>query len=640
MINSEPEIGGLELNFFPSAEFETAEETPDEQVRVVRNVLRLLMMGWQPGKWKELISWPIFKDLFINRDPHLTREMRLAFQEGFNNIYQQLSVAELNPAQLAQAQIYISNCMAYLPFAELTTYESMTIPQWINNQWRMVDYKVKPMELTLTSGLKKLFIEEEDRVFCYGLEPINFNLTTAKPHLIFMGTNPVGRGFNAQLKTDFEDFETTGKDLYRSGRSNIVNWLDRINQKIDVCGVSLGGSQSVIAAIDQGDRISRVNALNPTGLYIPWRKSRYDNWATIQQKPEVHIQRQGKDPVSQFGHWREGWNVWQVDAPEEKCGTSALIHHTINFAGLAGVTFRRIDPAQDNQRRRVRDYILNVLLRSLVSYLLLIPYHYLILPLIRFLANRKLQVLISGVLFGIFFAAIGPAFPLGLIFFSAISVGYLLTRLIETVSDKNFLAPDSQLAKYLYWFAERSLFTQFAIGIFTVSLVAGLTSAIFLPTFASSMIALIILGMVSVPMIIGIAQKMVEIVKVIIGVTKPAVPPCEDINLPLNESLNIYRQKINVQFSHDEINAYRQAKDIIKKKPKEETPHAAASAEMVESETVTVHKSRAKIVTMREMIRSINRFGINASNNGQDQLERELEQVYQKYSAEKQHFSV
>ncbi|MGL5742592.1 MAG: hypothetical protein ACRCXC_08605 [Legionella sp.] len=68
-----------------------------------------------------------------------------------------------------------------------------------------------------------------------------------------MGTTyPAGQGFLPQITTDSKGFETVGKSLYRTGRDKIQKWLSA-QKTTHVCGVSFGGSLSLLLAIDKGD---------------------------------------------------------------------------------------------------------------------------------------------------------------------------------------------------------------------------------------------------------------------------------------------------------------------------------------------------------------------------------------------------
>lgn len=389
MLTNETHAGGLELHFFDSADFETPQNknSPEESAVIARNALRMLMMGWR-SDWKKVLSWRVFKAIFIKRDHELLRGMRLAFQQGFSHIFKQLEFSELSPAQCNQAQLFISNCLAFLPFSDITPYESFAIPQWIDNKWQLIEYKVVPIELTPHKGLQRVVMEDGDRVFAYGLEPLTNR--RAQPHLIFMGTTyPAGQGFHTQINTDLEGFETPGKFLYRASRDKIKQWLDRQRQKVHVCGISLGGALSLLLAIDQGEKLARVDALNPPGLYEPWRKSRFDHWDELEEKPQVFIQKQANDRVSGFGIWKKEWRVLHVLPPEAKKGPNSLVDHAINYAGFAETKFIEIDAILDNHTRKKRNFWFYTFIRGMAYYLGHVPYRYLALPIARYNLSHK-----------------------------------------------------------------------------------------------------------------------------------------------------------------------------------------------------------------------------------------------------------
>ena len=396
---SEKDVALFELNFFSSNQFEA--ETIDNLERnnliLVRNVLRVLMMGWQDPT--PLISRRLLSAL-VQRDSEVLRAMRSVFQEGFDHIHTQLTNKQLSESRLEQAQFFLSNCLMFLPFADLMPYEFFNIPQYINGTWHKVSYKVTPIELTATTGLQQWFIHDEDRVFAYGLEPMTH--ADAEPHLIFMGTTyPAGQGFLTQINTDLEPFETVGKQLYRTGHAKIAAWLDQQTQKTHVCGASLGGALSLLLAIHQGEKLSRVDALNPPGLYAPWRKSRFDHWDAMKLKPLVYIQKQANDLVSAFGVWKEDWHILRVTPNPQKAGPLSHIDHVLNYAGLAGTTFEPVDAKTENQNRRARNFLIYVILRSFVYYFALMPFRYVIYPIFHYLINHKTQaafISVTGIL--------------------------------------------------------------------------------------------------------------------------------------------------------------------------------------------------------------------------------------------------
>tara|TARA_R110002126_G_scaffold239409_1_gene382656 strand:- start:81492 stop:82868 length:1377 start_codon:yes stop_codon:yes gene_type:complete len=405
------EAGGLDINFFESRELEQEQrENPAENSRsIARNMLRFLMMKYE-GNPSEMLSYKFLKAVFIKRSPTLLCGMRQAFQEGFDHVWEQLSsqAHDLSAKKIHQAHLFISNCLCILPFADLKPGNIFYIPQLINGAWQRVGYRVEPIELTPTRGFETLFIHDHDRVFAYGLEPVG--CAHAKPHLIFMGTTyPAGQGFEPGVTTDLERL-TVGNRLYRTGHEKITAWLNKQANKTHVCGTSLGGSLALLLAIHQGERLSRVDALNPAGLDNSWRKSEFDRWDDVdeQDKPDVVIQKQGHDFVSSLGVWKNDWMILHV-IPSKPASIS-VFDHARNYAGHADSEFNLCDAEQDNESRRVRNFLLYNLVRGAVYYLLVLPYHYLIRPALRYAFDHCFALAALGLVF----ACILPLMPLNL----------------------------------------------------------------------------------------------------------------------------------------------------------------------------------------------------------------------------------
>ncbi|QDP72491.1 hypothetical protein FOG18_07950 [Legionella israelensis] len=390
--------GGYELHFFVDSDFEplTKENSAHHAKIISRNALRILMMGWRDD-WRQLSSWRLFHAVFISRDREFLIGMRQAFQEGFDYLYQQLKQARLNRQQYRQVQLYLSNCLSLLPYSDITPYESFRIPQWVNGSWQKIEYKVVPIELTPRYGWKTIAIQEQDRVFAYGLEPI-FN-TQAESHLIFMGTTyPAGQGFWTQINTDVQAFHTAGFSLYQSGRKRIFNWLQKQKEKIHVCGISLGGALALQLAIDKGEYISRVDALNPPGLY-PYGAPAYDHWDLMDSKPLVIVQQQADDPVSRFGIWKKDWLFIKVIPPKDKKGPNGFVDHPLNYAGFAETEFKLYDVEEENIKNKHRNLWLYSLGRAAVYYGLMIPFRYVLRPAAYYAySHKKMTSVLSGIL--------------------------------------------------------------------------------------------------------------------------------------------------------------------------------------------------------------------------------------------------
>lgn len=374
--------GTLNLKFFKDEQFEVVSDSFDQEARafvLARNALRVLMMG-VADSWTQLISWPVFKAVFFERNPLFMRAFRAGFQQGFIHLSTQLINQQFTEDQEEQIQLYLSNCLSLLPYADLTPYESIKIPQKIDAQWRLVEYRITPIELTAMNGFQRFFVNDNDRVFAYGLSPIN--TLKAQPHLIFMGTTyPAGQGFISQINTDFESFVSVGHSLYQNGKERIYSWLSKQHDKVHVCGTSLGGSLSLLLVMEHAEFIDRVDVLNPPGLHTAWNENqKADVWDTLSIKPKVVVQQQGRDPVSRFGIWKKEWQIIQVASPKEKRGPNLFFDHFLNYAGFSGTTFNYADPEQQNKKRAKRNFWIFTLGRSMIYYGFIVPYSWFFHP--------------------------------------------------------------------------------------------------------------------------------------------------------------------------------------------------------------------------------------------------------------------
>lgn len=567
---------GLVLNFYPESvlEKERSENdraTPTENYRIkARNLLRVLMMGWT-NEWRSLLTKETFYAVFLERHHELTRAMRFAFQEGFRHIFSQLQTKELSAQQKNQADFFISNCLSYLPFADMSPYEFITVPQYVDSKWQLIDYKVIPIELTPTSGFKKLFLAEQDRVFAYGLEPITH--LTAQSHLVFMGTTyPAGQGFFTTVNTDLEAFETAGKKLYRSGRNNIIRWLNQQKNNIHVCGTSLGGALSLLLALDQGDKLTRVDALNPPGLYHPFRKSKFDKWDTFENKPEVYIQKQDGF-IPSFGVWKNEWHVLQVIPQANKKGPNTGADHALNYAGLEGTQFIGVDTQKDNQQRRLRNWWIYTVLRSIVYYTLMIPLRYILIPSVRFLFSHKIQTLLTLVLIPLFklFPALLISVPLALVLngiLPTLITGYLVATFIHYLTDCITHKNNSAISKLLLLLKNQPMLQIGVAVAITTFLASLLVSAFLLPSVA----IVLTLTAAAIPLVIAVVDTLIINFKILFGFNHIQAPICHDSKLMRNNELDIHNTLKQITLTYGEVSHYYHTTRRIKGKSNQPIP--------------------------------------------------------------------
>ena len=662
MNEGETYAGGLDLNFFESADFENQQDTKasDYHEIVGRNVLRMLMMGWHDN-WRDILSREVLKAIFIERDYKLTKGLRHAFQQGFSHLFTQLHDIKPPSLEFNQVQLYLSNCLAILSSSDLTAYESFTIPEWVNGSWQLVDYKVVPIELTPTSGFNKLFLKDEDRVFAYGLEPIT-NLD-ARPHLIFMGTTYVaGQGFEPQVKSDMKAPQTPGMDLYISGEENITHFLDKQPKRnTHVCGLSLGGALAEIVAVHQGEKLSRVDALNPPGLNKSWRKNRFDRWDEQTKRPEVYVQRQGNDPVSKFGVWKKEWNVIKVTPPIDKQGPNGGADHALNYAGFAKTTFTAINVEKDNKARKARDFWIYTVARSIAYYLFLVPFHYVVLPLWRYTTTHKLQLLVTAALIVLFCLLPSLAIPfvipwlgatLLMVFnavFSAVIAGFLLNNLIWFAGDLFTGETQSDLSKVISWVASKSTLVKSVFIAGSLMIAAMIIAACVLPPLIPFITAAVVYSVISIPLVIKVMFQISTIIKTLLGVNEKTKPLCQSPYLPRNKSMDTYKNASQATFTFKELGDYYRARRCFLKDREFLPEDREAGSEKFKGiskydvlkkseeegsnmDTITLEFSKAKIYEMKQTAQLINRFGLNRNNK---EFMHELEELHSEYSSGK-----
>jgi len=464
--------GGLELKFFEQGEFEALDDVDSSQHGPIlaRNILRFFTMGWTKS-WTQFLTPSVLYSFFLQRNTHLLKDVRLAMQQGFLELFKQLQDKDLNAEQREQVQLYLSNCLSMLPYGDLTPYESFKIPQCIDGHWELIEYQVTPIELTERPWWQRFFTYDYDRVFAYGLKPIVHK--KAESHLIFMGTTyPAGQGFFTQIKTDSKGFESIGLSLYRSGRERIQTWLSQQKNSIHVCGVSLGGSLSLLLSLDKGNyKISRVDALNPPGLFDPLFKSKYDHWDELTEKPRVVVQKQGKDPVSCFGIWKKDWEIIQVVPPKDKQGPNAFCDHCLNYAGFADTEFRYVSAEYDNSQRKTHHLFLNAAVRSFIYYYVLVPYSYAVRPLGNYVLNKFLPRVTGSTSQGLIAQIHHPTLPRNStmdiydknntieldLSYQQINTYYQVMRCL--VKNKNFIPSQNKESQHIQGMTKKALLT-------------------------------------------------------------------------------------------------------------------------------------------------------------------------------------
>src|SRR3989338_7410574 len=207
---------GHELNFV------RPQVPQDKESRSVHYVLKLLCDGWH-SNWRDIINWSALKAVLFKEKPSLVSKAREGFQDGFRHLYEQLIQLPTDENTLLQADIFINNCLVFLPYFNPQANETYKIPYWDGQQWQLGDYQAEPIILTPERKKPHFFNQKHDVFTVYGFKAMNQPL--APTYLVCYGTPyPAANGFWTGVKADLQAYKTVGASLYASGREKLRVW--------------------------------------------------------------------------------------------------------------------------------------------------------------------------------------------------------------------------------------------------------------------------------------------------------------------------------------------------------------------------------------------------------------------------------
>lgn len=411
--------------FDEACDFENTPEKGEAFLRpAVQLTLKYLWENWETSKRPDVFSLDFIKLLwrhqnhvstfyhaiFIDRDPFFLRAARRGVQESLAMLCVQFNKHPPQTSEdLEKAQLAIHNTLALYAMFCPTPNEPITIPQYIDNQWEIVTYSVTPIELTPTKGIWLNFLSDQDRLFSYGLTPVNES--KAHPLLLHCGTGwGTAQGHSMQYLADMWPNKSPGEIFFEWQYDGLNQWIsqayDETNKKVITSGQSLGGSLSYLTALAFPDKIEKAYCLNPPGMAYDYDKNHpyFGAWekATAQERQDkVIIQKQDDDIVSKCGIFKKDFQLLKVKAVEENPQeahslSSMLTAHARSFAHCNQVSWQKSDMHSENhaKRRLQNNRWLYRAARVLVFYGFLAPYFFIFRPIKQFIARHAFEVLI------------------------------------------------------------------------------------------------------------------------------------------------------------------------------------------------------------------------------------------------------
>ena len=328
----------MDVLFFDNPELvDPSNYVNDEKIYkeiLAQNILKFLLVGKYDDLGILRKTWfdrQVWSGIFTQKDPHMLYQLRCEMRKAWLHLYNKLSLPrdapvrgrshdELNISNKI-VDLNIINSLSLYVMLEPTPHDGeLKIPRLDRKtkQYQLISHSLTPLELKPLPILR-MQLQDKDRVFAYGLTPINLSIN---PILIFMGTTfPTGQGAMSQDLINKYPYASVG-EMY--DWTSVINWVNSSSKdhKINVCGISQGGSLGLLLALAIPDKLSRVDVVNPPGMLTNYDQHHpiYWKWDLLEQTdqdrlPEVLIQRQHGDPVSPMGYWKDNWKILKIDIP-------------------------------------------------------------------------------------------------------------------------------------------------------------------------------------------------------------------------------------------------------------------------------------------------------------------------------------
>jgi len=310
-----------------------------------RNALRNLTYGTPLFKGHFLrrsnlkLAWLYFKTLFLKSNKRLLGIVR----EEVKFIFEQaLVISEhCDPAAEKQLDIFIDTLLSSFPFMDPEDGELVRVPQKINNQWCLIDYQFKKIDLSPKTGWWSRLIEEEDRLYAYGLEPQS---DRANPYLLLMGTTYFsGQGSGLSLLGGLTAGQSIGE---RHDLTDLEPWILQ-HHDIKISGTSQGGTMGFLVGAKYPDHVLLVISLNPAALNKTTLYKLLPHWqASRPRHPELRGFIQVGDPVFIIGDsFLPGTQLIHVNH-SQSAKDSLFSIHAHNYSGHQSAHYKELTVSQ------------------------------------------------------------------------------------------------------------------------------------------------------------------------------------------------------------------------------------------------------------------------------------------------------
>lgn len=332
---------------------DNANNDTEKYAIIARNGLRHLTYGI-PFVDCKLVTWDNFSALFITRNPLLLSSLRVEIQYIFLNIEACLHRYVLDIPTQHRLDIFISNLLTAYPFLDPENGEEVTMPHKIADAWHMVRYQFEKIDISPQGGLLASLLEEEDRLYAYGLSPISH--ADAQPILLFMGTSyPSGQGADLNWLYNFAPNHSVGEKHHPA---HVAHWIAQ-RHHIKAIGHSKGGTMAMIYAATYPHAIRQADCLSPTALSSATLARLSTNWASLEAPPQINVYAHRQDPVYYIDrNFLPQTTIYRFGEKDDH--VHPLAAHAHYFAGRKNTVIRQYQHNDNGMRSWRRDFLTDV----------------------------------------------------------------------------------------------------------------------------------------------------------------------------------------------------------------------------------------------------------------------------------------
>ena len=307
-----------------------------ETNKSIQSMMRALLHGNKLSR--DVLTSNAVKAVLINN----THDDSLLITAFRNELQRELIHLAQTPPTSEKEELlwraYTGNILALLPFCYPKREYSISIPILIKNELNetvceLVDYEIEELDLFYNkkcTPMKALGLTAKN-----GISP---------PILSFSGTTyPGGEGFATTLLADFTPNKSVGQIIYERNHLTIDSWL-KDKKGVHAVGASLGGALVFHTLHEHHEKLARIDAYNPPGLYP-------GQWINeLSEDCSINIWCQDGDIVKKLGAWPTDPHVsLYLTFSHQKHLETLLNSHARVFYGCRNISILKIDPKVENE---------------------------------------------------------------------------------------------------------------------------------------------------------------------------------------------------------------------------------------------------------------------------------------------------